>query len=232
MRGPARSGASRKELLAEAYGRSSSASVAFVDESYQDHKSQPGKPPFYIVTAVVVRKCDMASVRKSLAEIAAEGYWHTTEARRTQGGPQKIDAMVDYLAEGGKALVVAISRGFDAVTPIEDVRAECLRDVASSVADPKRHSVDLMILEERPGDKAKAIDASTISSARESGELPRELRLFQTSPWHESLLWLPDLAANVIRREMTHGDTVHSAKLAPITEYSYLGDVEQEDLAA
>lgn len=210
----------RRRNLDAAYSRCGSPFIAYLDESYRGPAEHEGEDPFYLMTAVVVHKRDMNTIRAELQVIADGTYWHTTEAYQTESGAEQAMKMLKYLADGDEPVVVVLRRGLDEkAKTLEDARALCLTALASRLSAPTQASrTDLLILEERRNRDLRGLDEKTIKAARSSGTVPRNLAFHQTSPSCERLLWLPDLVSFSLRREVANGETRLMDVVRPMTE--------------
>lgn len=208
------------DTVANAYARTSGP-VAFLDESYQapDPVVTHDKT-FYVFTAVVVQQEEMEELRAGLEEIAEDTWWHTTKAMLEDEGRRKTQDMLEFLAEGHEACVVAhqIPVGL-ADHSAEAARRACYRGLAIELAagaDEKWDPVELMVLEERNQMNLRSKDHKNHKELVTANAVPRNMRLLQTSPKFERLLWLPDVVSMAYRRTLTHVD--ETSKLFGIIE--------------
>lgn len=185
--------------------------VAFLDESYQAPDDVAAhRRTFYIFTAVVVDLKDMVSLRSGLGRIAGGSHWHTSDALKTDHGCVQTREMLDYLAEGSEACVIAHQVQVDATdTDAEGARRACYRGLAIELAAGRAgvwDPVDLLVLEERNQRNFKNKDQTNHRELVSEQLVLRNTRLLQTSPAAERLLWLPDLVSSAFRRTITHRD--------------------------
>ncbi|MFE5702206.1 hypothetical protein [Rhodococcus koreensis] len=198
------------DIVAAAYQRTTG-QVAYLDESYQaPDPTITQSNTFYVFTAVVVHKDAMIELRKGLGEIAEGSWWHTTKALLEDTGRKKTRGMLEYLAEGFEACVIAHkvpveSGDHDA----EKARRACYRGLAIELAagsPGKWDPVELLVLEERNQMNFRNKDKRNHVELVSEKKIPRNTRLLQTSPKFERLLWLPDVVSSAYRRTLTHRD--------------------------
>lgn len=195
--------------------------IAYLDESYRAPGEHSGEKPFYLFTAVIVEPNHMDSIRTELTQIAGGNYWHTTEALQEPAGFEKVQAMLEYLSEGDEFCVIAKKTEIDpADTDTEIARRECLLGLAGALTAGSEAgfpwpTVRLMVLERRRVKKMYDADTHTQKLAISQKIMPRDARIFQTSPKFEKLLWLPDVVSSAARKDMANGqsqflDTIRS----------------------
>ena len=74
--------------------------MASVDEACRlPNECRPGEKPFYALAAVLLTIDDHVDIRADLHRIVDGNWWHAVDAQQTQDGPQRIEALTDYLAE-------------------------------------------------------------------------------------------------------------------------------------
>ncbi|MFC9982903.1 hypothetical protein [Gordonia sp. NPDC127522] len=207
-------------ILAEAY-RGTKSHVAYLDESYQAPDPVAAhRSTFYLFTAVIVAHDSMDELREGLREIADSNWWHTTDALQESGGLDATRDMLDFLAEGGEACVVAHQVPVDSSDhDAEDARRACYRALGSELAGGRPGGwdpVELFVLERRNQNNFRNKDVKNHKELVQEKAVPRHTRLLQTSPSVERLLWLPDLVSAAYRRTITHSDA--SSKLFDIVE--------------
>lgn len=208
------------DIVADAYARTKGP-VAFLDESYQaPDPNAPEHKTFYVFTAVVVQQEEMEELRAGLEEIAEGTWWHTTNAMLEDEGRRKTQEMLEFLAEGYEACVVAHQIPVDPTDHnAESARRACYRGLAIELApgaDEKWDPVELLVLEERNQMNFRAKDRKNHNELVTAEAIPRNTRLLQTSPKFERLLWLPDVVSMAYRRTITHLD--ETSKLFGIIE--------------
>lgn len=199
-----------RDMLKDAYARTRGP-VAYLDESYQapDPVVSPGKT-FYIFTAVVVHPEDMDELRKGLETIAGGTWWHTNKALLATEGRQKTRHMLEFLADGSEACVIAHQVPVEASDhDAEQARRACYRGMAVELAhgsEGKWDPVELLVLEERNQKNFRNKDRKNHSELVTEAKVPRQTRQLQISPSFERLLWLPDVVSMAYRRTITHTD--------------------------
>lgn len=211
-----------KEILRRHYAMNGHHPIAFLDETYREAREHVGERPFYLFTAVIVEPADMEEIRKELPEIAASGYWHTTEALQTANGRERALEMARYLGDGTEPCVVARRLNLDPDETTEDARQRCLHALArdlTAASTPWGMTCRLLVLEQRHERAARNRDEKTFRDARTRGDVPREAKLVQTSPSVERLLWLPDLVSSAVRRQIVHGSNMLLSPLVKQLHY-------------
>ncbi|MCP2277523.1 hypothetical protein [Nocardia amikacinitolerans] len=203
--------AAKGDIVSDAYRRTKGP-VAYLDESYQTcNRDVKPAETFYIFTAVVVRQPDMAEIRAGLREIVGGRYWHSTEALQDPDGPAAMKDMLEFLTDGSEPCLIAHRVPLAADDRDgEDARRACYRGIAIELAtggegywDP----VELLVLEERNQQNFRNKDRANHKELVSAELIPRNVRLLQTSPKFEHLLWLPDVVSSAYRRSLTHRDS-------------------------
>lgn len=143
--------------------------------------------------------------------IADGTYWHTTKALQTSSGIDQTRDMLDFLADGHEACVIAhqIPVGADD-TDAQTARTACYRQLAIELGagrDDVWPAIDLFVLEERNQSNFRNKDKADHKVLVSEKLIPRNTRLLSTSPRHEHLLWLPDLVSMAYRRTLTHSNS-------------------------
>jgi hypothetical protein len=182
--------------------------VAYLDETFD--RGAAGSGRFYVFSAVVVEREEMADLRSELEVLAGGTFWHTSDELLMEDGRKKASAMLDYLGKGPEVCVISHHVQIaDDDEELEGARRECLRGLAvklSAGTDPVRERIDLMVLEERNPRNLSNLDHKNIAAMRREGLIHRSMQVLPTSPKFEHLLWLPDLVSSAYRRTLTHGD--------------------------
>lgn len=207
-------------IVADAYRRTKGP-VAFLDESYQAPDPVAAhEQTFYVFTAVIVEVDAMDELRKGIETIAESTYWHTTEALQKPDGVDQTRDMLEFLADGDEACVIAHQAPVDKDDDdAQRARTACYRRLAVALSagrDDAWVPTDLLVLEERNQSNFRNKDAADHRALLSEGAVPRHTRLLQTSPRHEHLLWLPDLVSAAYRRTLTHTD--HTKELFTVVE--------------
>ncbi|MBM7244243.1 hypothetical protein HQO12_15940 [Rhodococcus fascians] len=141
------------QIVFDAYQRTSGP-VAFLNESYQAPNGVAAhRDTFYVFTAVIVELDAMDERRVGIEGIADGTYWHTTNALQTSSGIDQTRDMLDFLADGHEACVIAhqIPVGADD-TDAQTARTACYRQLAIELGagrDDVWPAIDLFVLEER-----------------------------------------------------------------------------------
>lgn len=196
--------------------------VAFVDEAYRlPNECRPGEKPFYAMTAVLLTVDEHVGIRADLRRIVDGDWWHTVDAQQTQDGPQRIEALTDYLADYRDPCVLSVCH-----TPGPDdqaigMRAVSLRALLTALGPQAPLQGDgpvenrqrvipsqakMIVLERQTRHQDTDRDLHTIKKARQRGVIGRHLPVVHASPSIENLLWLPDLVSHTYRRYITHDE--------------------------
>jgi hypothetical protein len=127
--------------------------------------------------------------------------------------------MLEFLAEGSEPCVIAHRVPLAADDRDGEVaRRACYRGIALELAaggegwDP----VELLVLEERNQQNFRNKDRANHKELVSANPSLRNVRLLQTSPRYEHLLWLPDVVSSAYRRSLTHSD--RTSRLFSIVE--------------
>ncbi|WAC89704.1 hypothetical protein [Mycobacterium sp. Aquia_213] len=192
-------------MLAQAYVRARGGYVAFLDETFQlDDSDANRRAEFYMLSAVVVHRDDLAELRGGLREVVGGDFWHTSDELKTPEGSARARRVAEFLGDpqGSEVGIVAIK------TPVAEgagdaARAACFRQVGRILCAGGTPLVDegvhLMILEQRRMQRNRSYDTSIVKDLRKEGALCRHCHMIQISPKHEHLLWLPDLVSSAVR---------------------------------
>ncbi|WP_280217870.1 hypothetical protein [Nocardia neocaledoniensis] len=178
--------------------------VAYLDETFQ--RPGAGLPAFYVFTAVLVDRAEMADLRHRLREIAGGTFWHTTDELLTGDGWKKTLAMLEYLGQGTELCLLAHEHQVDETdTDVEQARRACLRGLLSALSSggPSWGRVDLAVFEERTPRNRANFDRKHVSELRREGKIHRGMQVQMVSPKFEHLLWLPDLVSSAFRKSIT-----------------------------
>jgi len=185
-------------ILATAYKNDGGDAVAYIDESYLapsfDIKSK--SQPFYLMTAYVVPKSDLDTMRDDLSNEFGS-FWHSTQEHQSEEGRARIGAFASYVAEGREAIIVSLLCPVDESDgDAEKARAECFSALLNALASGEHCGrVTLAVFEERKYQNQRSADLATVKAAIRDKVIPRGLRVLPTSPSVECLLWLPDLVS-------------------------------------
>lgn len=214
-------------MLAQVYTRAPGGYVAFLDETFQLDDADPGRTEFYMLSAVVVHRDDLAAVRSGLRKVVGGTFWHTSDALKTPEGRERAREVAEFLGDpdGNEVGIVAIK------TPVaqgagDAARAACFQQVGKQLCTGGGLLVDggvhLMILEQRRTQRNRSYDNSIVKGLRKDGVLCRQCHMTQASPNAEHLLWLPDLVSSAVRHRHLgqEGDVDLYAPLAHILQVS------------
>ena len=157
-----------------------------------------------MLSAVVVHRDDLASLRIGLRKVVGDDFWHTSDELKTPAGRARARNVAEFLGDpqGKEVGIVAIQ------TPVtagagDAARAACFLQVGRILCAGGGPLVDegvhLMILEQRRMQRNRSYDASIVKDLRKEGALCRRCHMIQASPKHEHLLWLPDLVSSAVR---------------------------------
>lgn len=169
--------------------------VAFVDEAY---KLAKGGRNFYILSAVIVDVQDVDGVRWDLQQRVPDGYWHTTEALKSDAGQAQALSLLDYLATSGATLLCVIEADLAQFSDnLEMARRHCFEGLAQELI--KGHDVELIVYERRRAGVEEDNDRKTASLLQNYYDSDG-LKFHGGTPSSEPLLWAPDLVAGALRR--------------------------------
>jgi hypothetical protein len=214
-------------MLSQAYVRAPGGYVAFLDETFQLDDSNASRTEFYMLSAVVVHRDDLAGLRSGLRKVVGGTYWHTSDELKTPEGRTRAREVAEFLGDpqGNEVGIVAIK------TPVAEgagdaARAACFRHVGEQLCAGGGllgdGGVHLMILEQRRTQRNRSYDTSIVKDLRRDGVVCRRCHMIQVSPSDEHLLWLPDLVSSAVRRHHLgqKGDVDLYAPLAHILHVS------------
>lgn len=194
----ARTLATGKTILYNFYQRQCGP-IAFIDETYRG-KERLGEPPFYLFVAVLIEPENLDFVRAALKSAALDTYWHTTESARA-GNFREIQRMVDGLKPWTLAIVCSLQIDITE-QGLELARRESLIQLAKELLERK---ANLLVIEQGNRRKQQNADASLASFAVRDGLLSG-VRVVQSSPAIEPILWAADLACWSLRQFIVHFD--------------------------
>lgn len=181
-------------------------SVAFLDESYRQHRGRDNKEiPFYSMAAAIVEVDQLADLRREI-----EGYgawrnnrmeWHTNQDLRDD--PDRASALIDAINDSGVFSIVTVRVPVPENGEWEARNAALARlgyEVTQGVGAPKLLIADHFRNNTEAG-RAHA-DKQLIGAMAHSHILPEGTSLQHGHPGQEQLLWVPDLVAYTFRRHM------------------------------
>jgi len=193
--------------VAALYDQTRAQRVAYIDETYSLDLSHGER--FYTVTAVLIEADARDGLRTGIRQEVGSDYWHTTEELRTAAGRARTLSLLDYLADshGSEACVVAHTRNLDADDHDGELaRSRALTRLLTNVCSETDDAAVAVVLEARRGRALSNRDAATKADAVATGQLDARIRMLQTSPRDENLLWLPDLVCSAHRQVATRSD--------------------------
>jgi len=187
-----------KKQLDHAYSRNR-LPVAFIDESYQSERE--GRP-FYLTSASIVNPELIIECRASCFELAEGSWWHTTVAFQ-DGKRKSIAGFLNHLKitdiENFSCIQLDIKDN-----DLEHARRECLLQLSKKLEE---FGCGLLVIERRQNQSARRSDTAVFSAAASHGYISKHLRLIQSTPSIEKLLWLPDVLSWSLRRHLAVNDS-------------------------
>jgi len=180
-----------KKQLDHAYSRNR-LPVAFIDESY---RAESEGFPFYLVSAVVIDFIHVAKIRDLCHKISEESWWHTTAAYQNKW-TEKIEGFLGLLAKDPITNVSSIQMEIPN-NNLEHARRECLHQISKYL---ELLGCGLVVIEGRQSQSARRADTSVFSVAAGQNYISKHLKLIQSTPSVEQLLWLPDILSWSLRR--------------------------------
>ena len=196
---------SLKEHLENAYVRNKKP-VAFIDESYQSEREGH---PFYVISATVFTADQLDEYRQICIDIANGLWWHTTTAFQNR---QNLDIQnfIRLLTSSEIANVGSIQ--FEILNnDLEHARRQCLIQISRYL---EVSGCGLIVIERRQNQSARRSDTSLFSAAAGQAFISKHLRLIQSTPSAEQLLWLPDILSWSLRRHFAVNDSTWISLLA------------------
>lgn len=209
---------SLKEQLSIAYGRNKKP-VAFIDESYQSVRE--GRP-FYLVSATVFGADQLDEHRNLCVEIADGFWWHTTSAFQNRQNLD-IQSFIQLLTSRHVTNLGSIQLEINR-NDLEHARRQCLLQIIKHL---EASGCGLIVIERRQNQSARRSDAALFSAAAGEGYVSKHLRLIQSTPSAEQLLWLPDIMSWTLRRYFAVND---SAWISLFSGNLSLMDVSSEQI--
>lgn len=194
-----------REQLEALYERGKSP-VALIDETYGTSNDER-KQPFYLLTAVLVEREDLKTLRSSLESFETKaGFFHATE--QFQQDPAKLTDFLRHINASSVDSVVTVQ------TMIKDgnknqARDDCLVRLSYELnrgVSPVQHLV-LESLNQSSDPGRNHQDQLVVKHAASRGLLGSEMSVSHASPYNEKLLWLPDVVSWAVRQELIHGNT-------------------------
>lgn len=194
-----------REQLEALYERGKSP-IALIDETYGTSNDEQ-KQPFYLLTAVLVEREDLNTLRDSLDRFETKaGFFHATE--QFGQDPAKLTGFLRHINNSPVDSVVTVQ------TMIKDgdknqARDDCLVRLAYELnrgASPVQHLV-LESLNQSSDPGRNHQDQLVVNHAASRGLLGSEMSVSHASPYNEKLLWMPDVVSWAVRQELIHGNT-------------------------
>lgn len=198
--------AGQKDLLAQRYAENVPGPVAFVDETYSVETHRTAR--FYVMSAVLVARTELRSLREALDEAVPSGWWHTTQELRKKNlaGARELLELLDPDRE---VCVITHQMQVDPTDKTgEEARKTCLQSLLTSLyrgTGGHHLPVRLVVMEERNERSLNSRDRHTVADVKSSGQVGTDLHVVATSPAAEHLLWVPDLVCSAYRRKLLSG---------------------------
>lgn len=146
-------------MLRSHYDRVGAGPVAYLDETY--HVDSDGRSRFYVIAAVVVLAQDRDPLRKDLDALVADGWWHTTNALRADGGRKRVQTLLRTFQSPEEVCVLVEKTMLDSEdTDGAQGRAAALQRllIAVHTAEHGTHPpVDLVVIEEQQTSRRKQL---------------------------------------------------------------------------
>lgn len=194
-----------REELTDLYERGKSP-VAFIDETLGTSNDEH-EQPFYLITAVVVEREDLESLRGTLEAFATEpNYFHATKQYSIDS--QRIKDFLQHINKSPVESLVTVQTTVQN-GDLEQARNDCLVRLAFELdrgSDPVQHLiVESLNQSSHPGRNHK--DQLVLQESANRGVIGSEMSISHTSPYKEKLLWLPDVVSWAVRQELVRGNT-------------------------
>ena len=208
--------------LANFYQRTSG-HIAFIDESYRSPNQDlgVGNNTYYLLTAVVIRRTKVATVRARLLEIAGARKWHTTKEAQTAAGREKVLEMCRYLAQHSMSIVAVETKIETRDRDAEQARAACMETLFQFLCANILPDDGLVVYERRQAPQQPA-DRATVHRLRSRELIHPNLIVHPGSPATEALLWAPDIVAWATRRVFAEGRTEYVEPLKAAKHFQIL----------
>ncbi|WP_394163559.1 hypothetical protein [Galactobacter valiniphilus] len=185
-------------------------SIAFLDESYRQHRGRDNTEiPFYAMAAAIVEVDQLADLRREI-----EGYgawrnnrmeWHTNQDLRED--PARAAALINTINSSGVFNIITVR------VPVQEsgenaarnaALARLAHEVTQGAGAPRLLVADHFNETKEPGRARK--DRNLIGALRHNGLVPDGTTMQHGHPGEEQLLWVPDLVAYTFRRHMALGE--------------------------
>jgi len=200
-------GPGQRGVLKAHYERIGTGPVAYLDETY--HVERDGRPRFYVMAAVVVLESDRDALRNELDELVPSGWWHTTDALRSEVGRAHVRRLLGAFQQPDEACVIVDQVSIEAGDDKDGTRARGAvlgrLMTALHTAEYGNHPpVGLTVIEEHRVARINNYDRAVRANLISSGSIPPTMALVSVSPGSEHLLWLPDLVCSAYRQQKVH----------------------------
>lgn len=197
-------GPGQRQVVKAHYARVGAGPVAYVDETF--HVEEDGRNRFYVMSAVVVLEADRDSLRTELDQLVPEGWWHTTDALRSQDGRERTRELLRLFRVPDETCVIVDKvkldhRDTDGLQARREALGRLLIDVHTA-AHGGHPPVDLVMLEEQRVARINNFDRKVRADLISEGTIGPSLSLVMASPGSEHLLWLPDLVCSAYRQKV------------------------------
>jgi hypothetical protein len=199
-------GPGQSNVLKAHYERIGTGPVAYLDETY--HLERDGRRRFYVMAAVVVLESDRDALRNELDDLVPDGWWHTTDALRSDEGRDQARALLETFRVPDETCVVVDKVSVDT----DDKDGTRARGVVLSRLLTALHTAEhgthppvaLTVIEEHRVARINNFDRSVRAKLITSGVIADSTTLAAISPGSEHLLWLPDLVCSAYRQKTVH----------------------------
>lgn len=200
-------GPGQTSVLKTHYARVGSGPVAYLDETY--HIESDGRRRFYVMAAVIVLHQDREPLRNELDSLVPDGWWHTTDALRSEDGRNAARSLLQTFRIPDETCVIVEKVEIDENDKDGlQARGEVLGRMLTAThhAEFDSHpSVDLAVIEEQREARKNNFDRSIRKQLITAAKIRGSMALASVSPGTEHLLWLPDLVCSAYRQKMLFG---------------------------
>lgn len=189
-------------VLRTHYTRAGDQAVAFIDETY--HVEADGRQRFYVMAAVIIVADDRDALRQEIDGLVPDGWWHTTEALRTDDGrDQARDLLRQFRIPDETCVIVETSSVDDGDTDGTKARMVVLGRLLTAVygAETGAPPVNLAVIEQHREARLNSFDRTVRANLIAAGTIAETTALLAVSPGSEHLLWLPDLVCSAYRQK-------------------------------
>ncbi|HEY2043452.1 MAG TPA: hypothetical protein VGH11_12315 [Jatrophihabitans sp.] len=212
---PPPSGPGQRNVLKTHYARIGQNPVAYLDETY--HVETDGHRRFYVMAAVVVLEKDRDALRSEIDDLVPDGWWHTTDQLRTDGGrEQACDLLQTFRVPDETCVIVDKVAIDDDDKDGMQARGAVLGRLLTAVHNAEHGThppVSLAVIEEQRVARMNNFDRRIRTQLITGGAITESATLLAVSPGSEHLLWLPDLVCSAYRQKMIFGRTEMFAEI-------------------